>query len=301
MPPAPCPPTASNTCGVVVTYHPDADVVARVAAVAAQVGRVVVVDNGSAPADVDRLRHGLPGVELIANPANRGIATALNQGLARAAALGCAWALTMDQDSTAHSTLMAGLRRAYDACSYRDHLGTLAANFVDRHRRRRFVATATAGGRPYVEQAAVITSGSLVSVAAWAAVGPFRDDYFIDFVDHEFCLRLRRDGWRVAATAEPLIDHAIGHPTVHRLLWLRPATSNHPPLRRYYITRNRLVTAATYSGSDLRTCVLDLVRAGAETGAVLLLEPQKRAKAWAMVAGTWDAARGRMGPRGKRS
>ena len=73
-------------------------------------------------------------------------------------------------------------------------------------------------------------------VALWEHVGGFRDDFFIDHVDDEFCLRVRRAGGRVWRLNKSLIEHRIGDPSRSR--W----ALNHPPLRWFYMVRNHIWT-----------------------------------------------------------
>lgn len=287
------PPESTNACAVFVTHHPDDQFPQRLASVLGQVDRIVIVDNGSGE-ELEMLRQlATDGIELIANGQNLGIGAALNRGAVRAAELGYRWVLTMDQDSVAHDDLMNGLSKAYAACPFRSQTAVVAANFMDQERNRLFVRSTA--GRPFVEQPTAITAGSLISLDAWRAVGGFREDFFIDFVDNEFCLRLRSRSWRVIYTPCPLIDHAIGNPRRHRLLGMRVATSNHSPLRRYYMTRNRLVTDWAFAHSQPRAVIGDFCRIGGETLLLLLFEDQKRHKIAAMLQGGWHAVTGRMG------
>lgn len=265
------------------------------ASVVGQVDRILIVDNGSGD-DLPMLRLlESDGVELLTNEKNLGIGAALNRGAVRAAELGYRWILTMDHDSVAHADLMSGLSAAYAACPFAARTAVVAANFVDQERRRLFVKPRS--GRAFVEQPTAITAGSLVLLDAWHGAGGFREDFFIDFVDNEFCLRLGSRGWRVIYTAAPLIDHAIGQPRRHRLLGLRVATSNHSPLRRYYMTRNRLVTDIAFAHSHPRAIVGDVCRIAGETLLLLLFETQRREKIGASVQGAWHAITGRMGQR----
>jgi len=288
-------PSKSNTCAVVVTYHPDADFPSRLLALAGEVDRVVIVDNGSTEEARSMLRSlvRIGSIELLENSGNLGIATALNQGARRAAALGYAWVLTMDQDSAAGPGMIAGLAATRSACPFREQVGLVAANFVDPAFGLLFARGRR--GAAFIEQPAAITAGSLLSVAAFQSAGAFRDDFFIDFVDNEYGLRLRRRGYRVIYSGRPLFEHAIGAPKRYRLLWMRPASSNHSPLRRYYITRNRLVTDWTYFTREPRWVMADFYRFLGEAFLMVLFEEQKLAKIAAVLRGTWDAMRGRMG------
>jgi rhamnosyltransferase len=106
-------------------------------------------------------------------------------------------------------------------------------------------------GEPiFRETVAVITSGSLLSVATFTKVGPYRSDFFIDFVDHEYCLRLRQLGYKVVISTAPLMVHAMGAGTVisrdSKVGRLSLHLTNRSPLRRYYMTRNGLLVARKY-------------------------------------------------------
>ena len=63
----------------------------------------------------------------------------------------------------------------------------------------------------------MITSGSLLALAVFRRVGPMREDFFIDAVDFQYCLRLRRHGYKVIETLLPTLIHPIGAPTLQRV------------------------------------------------------------------------------------
>jgi rhamnosyltransferase len=50
----------------------------------------------------------------------------------------------------------------------------------------------------------------------------------------------------VVLARKPLMQHAIGDSTIHKLPWKKTGTSNHSPLRRYYRARNLLVLTREY-------------------------------------------------------
>jgi len=105
-------------------------------------------------------------------------------------------------------------------------------------------------GAPGREMKSVLTSGSLVLVDAFQAIGGFRDEFFIDCLDHEYCLRARANGFRVAMTSKPVMEQRIGRLTEHRLLWKIVCTSNHSPMRHYFMTRNTVILAQEYIGKE---------------------------------------------------
>ncbi len=302
--------TASEVCGVLVTYHPDAEFTSRLAAMRRQLTAIVIVDNGSGDAAQTLLKTlaADAAIEVVCEPQNRGVATALNIGLARAAARGFAWALLLDQDSRIDEDLLAGLLAVYRAFPDRHRLAVVGAGFRD----FRGEPDATEHGAPpdsWEELDYVITSGSLVSLGIFARVGPFRDDFFIDYVDTEYCWRARALGFRVIKTRKHLMSHAIGKPSRHRLLWMSKWTTNHPPDRRYYIARNFTILtreqARAQAGNALQGFAgrwvfksLGLVFKLAKR--VVLYEDRRREKLFALGQGWYHGARGIAGPRRQR-
>ncbi len=268
---------SNNLCAVIVTYHPDAGFADRFARIARQVAGVVIVDNHSGAEIVQRLRQ-LPAT-LIANDDNLGVATALNQGCRWAAEQGYQYALLFDQDTLADENLTTSLLRLTD-----DDVALVGANYRD-----------VLGHTPRPTTDAVITSGSLLSLAAYQAIGPFRDDFFIDSVDIEYCLRARTKGYRIVQSIEQLMTHSIGHQTRHRFLWKEVTCSNHSPLRRYYITRNRLLLAREYISTQPRWVFHHLRGLFNHCVLAMLYEKQRSCKLRAIVLGFWHAIINRRG------
>lgn len=242
-------PEIGNICAVIVTYHPDNHFDERVKRIARQVDSVVIVDNNSNEESVYMI-HNLSKdmkVHLILNNENLGIATAINQGVVWAKVNGYQWVLTFDQDTVVENYLVRTLIGVYETINEREKIGIIASNFRDSYSQRSLsVFNSNNADYAWEERKTVITSGSLLSIKAYDEIGPFRDEFFIDFVDLEYCLRLRSKGFKVFLACKPLMLHAIGASTLHNLLWKKTGTSNHSVIRRYYMSRNHMVLIKEY-------------------------------------------------------
>ncbi|MDB4888777.1 MAG: glycosyltransferase family 2 protein [Gemmatimonadetes bacterium] len=217
---------------VVVSYNGLHKTAAGVEALRRQVGHVHIVDNGSRAESLAELalleQHA--GVTVERLPNNRGVGFALNRGVARARELGCAWLLTMDQDSVVAESMMAAYERAVARGPERVCLApTLASR-------------AAAGDPSDVPVSAAITSGNLVRVSLFDSVGLYDEGLFIDAVDFDFCLRVRAAGHSIFRVSDALMHHRVGDPfdgpRVLRRLYVQ-----HDAARRYYISRNFLYLA----------------------------------------------------------
>jgi rhamnosyltransferase len=290
------PPALERICAVYVTYHPDAKFPERVARIVPQVAHIIIVDNRSSAEAVNMLRALCRGnnIELIENRENLGIATALNQGARRAIEHGYAWLLALDQDSWPEADLVITLSDVYAAHPARQSVKMIGSNY--RSGVSGYIALSCNGAPSHsIEREAVITSCSLMSLQAFEEIGQFRDDFFIDQVDDEYCLRLRAHHYKVIISCRPLMVHLLGKETTHKFLWKRPVCSNQPPLRKYYIMRNRLVLYKKYLLTEPFWVLQSLRGVLRETALLLLFEEKKLEKLRAMLLGVWHAITGHMG------
>lgn len=241
-------PPRKGILAVVVTYHPDVRFPGRLKLLADQVDFVLVVDNHSNESAVATLQEAASwsNVSLVLNTENVGVAAALNIGLRYAVAAGYEWALLFDQDSVPADNIVEGLQEAYDQFPTKDKLAVIGSNYRNPRTAETDLSLGISHGRSWRERTVVITSGSLISLRAYQMIGPFKDEYFIDCVDLEYCLRARSKGFKVIITTTPLMVHGIGQTTLHRLLWKKTSATNHSPLRRYYMTRNQVALARDY-------------------------------------------------------
>ncbi|MCX5753001.1 MAG: glycosyltransferase family 2 protein [Candidatus Krumholzibacteria bacterium] len=269
-----------NICGVVVTYHPDDGLEGRIDVLSGQVDHIVIVDNHTS-AEKIRVLDGMAerkNVHLIRNARNLGVATALNEGMAWARQNGYAWAFLFDQDSVLEEGALDTLIDVFEDYGEADAPAVLGCNYRDVNACIVHYPDESASGISWRERKTVITSGSLVSIDVYNRIGPFRDAFFIDHVDDEYCLRARRRGYKVIATCKPVMLHSVGATTKHRLLWKRPGTTNHPAFRRYYMTRNHIILIKEYFATEPRW-VYDTVHSRMKSLVLMcLFEKQRPAK-----------------------
>ncbi len=294
---------------VVVTHRPSGGMGARLQAMRCQGAFFVVVDNGSSPAERSLLAFEAArlGGEWVANVENIGLAAALNQGVSRLRDRGCAWALLFDQDSEPPRSL--GQRLARDVADHPGNarIAAIGPNFRDAatgrsHRflraddRVRWLFSKTPMTDSVLPVTMVITSGSLVRIAAWEAVGRFDEGLFIDYVDTDFCLKARAEGWTILATPSACLQHRLGNREVRRLLGWEATPTHHSPLRHYYIARNRVPLLRRHGRREVHWVLFEVCAAALWVFRVVAFERAKLKKLRAMLVGTWDGLCGHNGP-----
>lgn len=282
-----------RTCAVVVTYFPDESLAERLQVLLPQIDALVIVDNTPGGGCGNRLAAFTDNtkVSVIGIGNNIGVAAALNKGLEQALKFGCSWLLTLDQDTHCYPDMMETLLRVKAACDLKP--AVIGGNYLDPRNGKTKIPEYGPG--EWLEQKTVITSGCLVDTAIARNIGGFKEEYFIDQVDHEFCLRMRVRGHKVVITRRPVMTHSVGEANGPRLPLLG-VLPGHPPLRKYYITRNSLVTVADYWRKEPEWCLRRTVRLLSGLVSMALLEERRLAKLRAFKAGAIDAIHRRMGP-----
>lgn len=280
--------TPRDIAAVTVLYRPDTEVLDNVRAVADQVDHVFVVDNTETPdpAFVEALVS-LPKVTYVPLGDNMGIAAALNRGMEHIRDAGYPWAITMDQDSRPREGMVATLAHCADVAA-ESPIGLITPIHVQ---------PTKPGRKPFIGYRAAVTamtSGNLLSVEQWGLVGGFDEGLFIDQVDNDLCLRMHRAGAAVLRCGEALIDHNLGDMVKHAGI-VTVYASNHSPIRRYYIARNRFVMLRRFPDFPaFRT--REKRKMLRELGKIVLYEDRKYEKLLMSWRGYLDYRRGTFGP-----
>ena len=226
-------------CAGIVLYNPQiARLRTNIDAIFQQVPLIILVDNGSDNLDeIEKLKLEFNSVVLISNNVNLGIAFALNQICDEADHNGFEWVLTLDQDTVCPISLIDTLYK---------HIGKDVG----------IVCPAVYEGwdiekkqeiNSVEEISACMTSASLTRISAWKKVAGFRTDYFIDFVDNEFCMKLRNERFKIIRVNDCSISHELGDSKTIKLFGLFPIRcSEHKPWRFYYMARNNIVFIREY-------------------------------------------------------
>lgn len=164
---------------ILPTYNPDINIISKViTSVLREVPSVIVVDDGSE--DLDEIKKVSNEATLISLNGNMGQAHALNVGVKEALKLNPEWILILDQDTILEEGAIASLGKL----PFNDpQNGIICMNKA-------------APRGVFLEQEKVITTGSLVRAIIFRSV-MFREEFFIDQIDFDFCFRVGKMGYRI--------------------------------------------------------------------------------------------------------
>lgn len=238
-----------------------------------------IIDNSTNP-DTNLVKSvkALSNATYVFNGGNKGVAGALNQAAALAITDKFDYLLTMDDDTRMPVNGLFTMRHFLKTYPYTEQVGILSGVHTEYNRSKPFKIV------PYT-----MTSGNLLNLRLYEEVGPFRDDLFIDHVDHEYGLRLTKAGYEVIELPTVYLQHELGERK--RSGWGQHTFISHSPLRTYYIVRNGWVVARQFP--DFRSRAFVLITK--EWVKALLFEDDKMQRLSFFAAGLVDGWKRKLG------
>ena len=296
----------SKFATVVVTYFPSDACITHIEKMSSYSGRLIIIDNTPIETSVNLPKS--ENITLCKLKDNYGLARGLNIGLRLAGKENYENIFLLDQDSRPSENFfkeMLKFKAEIDILI--PNCALYVPNFYDRNSKtfakfpsltrftlRHSTCDAMQSG-PCSTATITITSGTLINYTKYQKIGPLKDEYFIDFIDNEYCLRLYKLGYRLAINCDVTLDHAIGARTVRKFIGFTIKPNFHSALRRYYIARNGIRTSLAYGYHYPSYVPLVLARMIHELFSIILFENSKYTKIKAMIYGIYHGIIGRMG------
>lgn len=184
---------------------------------------VIVVDNGSSDDSVARIRAAHPEILLLESGANLGFAGGNNIGIRYALAHGADYLWLLNNDTKpapdALSALVAkaltdqGIGAVSSICYYADSPSTVQAWAGSRV--NLWIGYGRITTQPHSDDWFHTLNGTSMLVARTAIedAGLLDQGFFLYWEDTEFCLRLRKKGWRIAAAPDSRVLHKVNAST----------------------------------------------------------------------------------------
>jgi len=263
-------------CAVVVTYNIGERYQKSFDTLKNQVDKVIIVDNGSDPSTIGVLqqiqKNFKDKVNIILNEKNVGVAKAQNIGIARAIDEGFEWVLLLDHDSLLKENMVHAMKNLYQSLGreMQEKIAIVAPNIMDINVNlpskfttrylKIFFKREKCSEKKYIDALTVIASGSLIKTLVLKRIGLMKEEFFIDFIDTEFSLRVISNGFKIIVVCDAILYHSLGERRVYKIFTIRFKPTFHSPQRRFYIFRNRVKVLKSYICKVPSFAFLDFVR-----------------------------------------
>ncbi len=183
----------------------------------------IVVDNNSGDGSVEQIQAACPKTSVIANSENSGFARGMNVGIKQALSDGADFIFILNNDTLLSPTTIERLMHRY-----KSDIGILApliyyANpshiiWSGGNQLNHWLLETKKGlrGQPdkpnwpeFILQDFVPACGLLIPRHVFTQVGYFEEQFFMYYEDMDFCLRLRRAGFRILVVPQAKMWHKV--------------------------------------------------------------------------------------------
>lgn len=233
---------------IIVAYNPDIEKLKNLIISAHhQFNHIILINNGTFSIKIQQSIITPFNIKYIELGENYGIAYAQNLGMNQAKELNSTFAMLLDQDSLLPANMVTALLSAHTkieqeniniasiAPCHRDQKTGHIGEVIRYNPLYSIKTTPQQNSSIPIKSDFNIASGSLIKLDNFFKIGPMMECLFIDWVDIEWGLRAKHEGFLSFAIPNVILDHNIGDET--KLIMGKPINL-HNNIRNYYILRN---------------------------------------------------------------
>lgn len=264
---------------IFVCYEPDLDFYLKIRELSYQ---ILIVDNSINSKLCSKINQ--DNIKVISNLKNLGIAEALNIGCTYAINNSFGWVITMDQDSSLNSEIINKLIDYKNMCNISD-----IAVISPRHILQNNISSVSELKLcdDYYYGIHTMTSGNLVNLETFKAIGGFDAGLFIDHVDLDYYCKAIVGGYKVVTLNKVLMPHSLGNMKIHKFMGREFKVYHHNCIRKYYQIRNSIIVYNRYRAKlpESRFFLKSIIFI---FGTTMLFEKDKLKKLYYMLHGVSD-------------
>ncbi len=233
----------------IISYNPSLVRLRKnVEAIVSQVNEIIVIDNASdnqnqVEKQIKELCDTGMIVHLIKNSTNQGLGNALNHLFKYAKEQHFGWVIMLDQDSIIPADYIDKASRYFK----NGDIGIICTSYYEKNSGKIISKEKNGNERlPYIYVHRCITSASVVRVEAYRKTKGFDEEMFVDYVDFDFSMKMRKAGYKILKMNDTMIEHELGVSKKQQLAFWRFRLTTHSAQREYWIARNIVVFIYRY-------------------------------------------------------
>ena len=274
----------SKLFGVVVLYNPPNvfELKENIASYINELDHLICVDNSENGPKIENFKNSK--ITYVSMEKNIGLAKALSYGVKLAINQGADYIAQFDQDSILEKFAMT---KMYECIKKDDSIGIIGPNInlIYRQNNIRSFSRECLYNKYVKEVEWIITSGSIISRAAYLAINGIDEKLFISGIDRDLCCRVKEKNYKIILMGTVTLFQEAGNTKEKNIL----GKKIHPPYlnqkRYYYIFRNELYLRRK-NGKNYTKCKTNLLK---YLICAIFFEDKKFNKCKAIIEGISDS------------
>lgn len=282
----------TSVAAVIVVYNEYQSLIELSQSLCGQVDTLIIIDNSDDDYKVPEAVLDLPSVKYRRLAFNKGLGVGINEGIVLSKETGAEWVLLLDQDSLVTSGMVVSMLAEYQKRPDLTAIAMICPDVFlsDRGLHQYPLSFSSVYAKKITvtsdEVDFAITSGSLIKLSCLETVGLMDEKLFIDYIDFDFCLKLRSMGYKVLFVKDALLTHRLGENRTNKI-GIR--YTFHSPERIYYQTRNRLIVVRRFGLRFPSFALMQLFLFALKFFKILIIEDQKIKRLKFYLSGFWHS------------
>lgn len=231
----------NQVAGVVVWYNPTDEHIKNIESYIDNIDELYIFDNSSVNNEykIKKMNESKQKIKYVSFGKNFGVSYALNYGAKIAIKNKKKWILTMDQDSYFEKKTFKNFFK--ENLLEDEDVGIYAPVY---NYDLQVSSLKTEKSKKEIEK--VITSGNLVNLKIYIELGGFEEEFFIDEIDHDYCLRLRKNKKKIYEINDVILHHSLGEKKNKNFFIKKIKYTEHNSFRKYNIWKNKISMIRKY-------------------------------------------------------
>lgn len=267
-----------SVAAVVVVYNEYQSLIELTQSLSGQVDTIIIIDNSDDGYKVPKIVLNLPSVKYRRLAFNKGLGVGINEGISLSKETGADWVLLLDQDSLVSNGMVDAMLTEYQKKSDLTAIAMICPDvFLSDKGVHQYPLSFSSVLTRKIKTTSddvdfAITSGSLIKLSLLETVGLMDETFFIDYIDFDFCLKLRSMGYKILFVKDALLTHRLGENRTNKM-GIR--YTFHSPQRVYFQTRNRLIVVRRYGLRFPSFALMQLFLLSLKFFKILIIEDKK--------------------------
>jgi len=263
---------------VIIAYNDYPAVYRCIESLKREVLSICVVDNSTL---TNQFTCNEGEVIYIKNKTNVGLDKALNIGIKEVLKQQADWVLLLDQDSVVGKDMLSYMLNSFDNADDQSIAQIVPLVYDNNTTKylpsliyRKFSLKKVDNPQQDTFVDFQITSGSLIRKEVFDKIGFMDEDFFIDYIDFDYCFRIRSFKYKILLSKDAILTHSLGNKSNKMGIQF----IEHDSIRIFYQVRNRLILMKRYGYifpffviSETRNLILKFFK-------IIILENDKKVK-----------------------
>ena len=267
-----------NYCFIIPTYNPSKKLKEVINNILVLNVKILIFDNNSESKENLMFNH--QNIEIKHCKENLGYGYAINYFIKKYISK-FEWFCMLDQDSILDSNYILHIINKFNFD--KDNIGLIGSNVKYNNLNKNILNLDLKNN--FHKKKTLICSGTFINKNLIKKFGFLKEDFFMEYIDVEYCLRIEKNGYSNYITSFPFLIQEFGNNEIYKIFGKKFSVDNHKPERYFYRAKNLKYCVKNYFFNSKIETLIHILNFFKMYVKILLFEDFKIKKTYLILKG----------------